>query len=623
MKKHEEKKDNTLHKEYGVLSNTRYIVKKIHQYCALAIWLALFGAVCNSALSYAWGIIGKYAIDIITQESGTSEKMTRLIQLMVAALFILLLLNLGESLSGEKTKYRFILVRLNMITERVTQVLNLNYDMLEKPEVLNMAERAARATNTHTEGVEGMMNLLMTITENLLTVIVTFSAVVVLDSRLIILLTVLGGLQYLYAKKMNLKDKAEVWDSLAVTSRQQEYMEHVTQDHTYAKDIRLFQLSLFLTGKQTVFFSNREKLIDHHFDLLLRRDMLVQICYTLGNAAIYGILVGAVLKNNLSIGNFTMYLALSLSFSEALCSLLQKFGDYQLTSLEVDDFRSFIELKQDTSMQGITKALPDTENEKYEIRFHHVFYRYPGAEKDALKDLCLTIRPGEKLAVVGLNGAGKSTMIKLLLRLYDPTEGKITLNGIDIRDYRREEYYTLFAPVFQDAEVFAFPISANVSMQSEGKTDRGRVTRSLQRAGLYERISALPRGVDTPMTNLVEENGIMLSGGEMQKLALARAIYKDAKILVLDEPTASLDAMAELNMYENFNEMAGSKSAVFISHRLASTKFCDRIALFADGCLTEYGTFEEMMAKGGVYARMFDMQANAYRDTEGGMAQNE
>ena len=261
-------------------------------------------------------------------------------------------------------------------------------------------------------------------------------------------------------------------------------------------------------------------------------------------------------------------------------------------------------------------TIPLPKADAYVIEFKDVSYKYLKAEKYALRHLNLKINAGERLAVVGLNGAGKTTMIKLLLRLYDPTEGVITLNGVDIKKYDREEYYKLFAPVFQDVETFAFPIAENVSMKTGADTDKDRVVKALDEAGLKEKIEGLKKGIDTYITNIVEDDGIDLSGGEKQKLALARALYKDADVVVLDEPTSALDAIAEQQLYERFDRMIGKKSAVYISHRLASTRFCDNIAMFKDGEMIEYGSFDELMSKNGEYANMFNIQAKYYNEDE-------
>jgi ABC-type multidrug transport system fused ATPase/permease subunit len=417
--------------------------------------------------------------------------------------------------------------------------------------------------------------------------------------------------QFLYYRKVVKKDKEEVWDRLSPVWRKTHYMERVTQDFDFAKDIRLFSLSGFLAARQQKIYDVRAERIDHHEEMWFRYVFFTRIAYVVIRACIYGALYLAVFRDNLSIGDFSMFMSFAVTFSGAFTNMLQNFGNLKQNSLFVDDFRSFMELDiGDDGQTGI--CLPDTDS--FEIEFVNVSYRYLKAEKYALKNLNLKIKAGEKLAVVGLNGAGKTTMIKLLLRLYDPTEGYITLNGTDIREFRREDYYRAFAPVFQDIEVFAFLFGENISLKTMQNTDREKVLKCADEAGLKEKIASLAKGIDTPLTKIVEDDGVDLSGGEKQKTALARALYKGAKFVVLDEPTSALDAIAEQQLYNRFDEMIGTKSAVYISHRLASTKFCDRVAMFADGEMKEYGTHDELMAANGEYARMFNTQAQYYRE---------
>ncbi len=621
MSDYKESKDNPLHREFGVWSNTKYILKKMAQYQPSVLFLMVLAFVCQSVFSYFWGIFGKYVIDIIETDEGPTAE-ARLIKLLLIAGGIAALLTFGNTLANAKTWYRFIFVRMNMITERIAKVLDLKYELLEKPDVMDVAQRASQATNDNHNGVEGMMNLMIRLGESGLTVIVTFVAVTVLDPRLIIVMIVLTVAQYLYMKHIIKVDKREVWDRLSSSWRSRNYMERITQDFDFGKDIRLFNLGDFLTGKFNeinAFFIERN---DHHHKLWLRYNFVTAAAGIIIKGSIYAVLYIAVLQKGMSVGNFTMFLAFALAFSRGLINFLQRFGDYRKASLETDDFRSFIELNIDNDEKD---CIPIPASDSYEIEFKDVSYRYLKAEKDALSHLNLTIRPGEKLAVVGLNGAGKTTMIKLLLRLYDPTEGQITLNGIDIKRFKRSEYYRLFAPVFQNVEIFAFLMSENIAMQSMDDLDRDKAIRAAYEAGLEERVALLAKGIDTPMTKIVEDDGVDLSGGEKQKLALARALYKGAKIVVLDEPTSALDAIAEQTMYERFDEMIGDKSAVYISHRLASTRFCDRVAMFEDGRLIECGSHDELMVRNGKYADMFNVQAQYYRENpeDGSDANNE
>ncbi len=613
MSDYKESKDNPLHKEFGVLKNTGYILKKMAQYQPSAIFLSVLGLVCNSVFSYFWGIFGKYVIDIIQSGEGADAE-TRLMYLILAAGSVAAVLTFGGYYSGMKVWYRLIAVRMNMITERIAKVLDLKYEFLEKPDVLDVAERASQATNDNQNGVEGMMHIMYDLGQNGLTVIVTFVAVTVLDPRLIIAMVVLTALQYAYFRHIIKIDKERVWDKLSGSWRSRHYMERITQDFDFGKDIRLFGLSGFLTDKFNDVYSEFVAKNDLHHKFWLRYNFVTAAGGTILKGLIYVVLYVAVFQKNMSVGNFTMFLAFALAFAGALINFLQRFGDYRRASLQTDDFRSFTELELDDDEKE-TVPVPDTDH--YEIEFKNVSYRYLKADRDALSGLDLKIRPGEKLAVVGLNGAGKTTMIKLLLRLYDPTEGLITLNGTDIRKFKREEYYRLFAPVFQDVEIFAFLMSENIAMQSREELDADRVLLAANEAGLEEKIRSLTKGIDTPLTKIVEDDGVDLSGGEKQKLALAKALYKGARIVVLDEPTAALDALAEQTLYERFDEMIGDKSAVYISHRLASTRFCDHIAMFEEGRMVEYGTHEELMEKKGKYAEMFAVQAQYYKEQQG------
>ena len=330
----------------------------------------------------------------------------------------------------------------------------------------------------------------------------------------------------------------------------------------------------------------------------------------ISTAVVYGVLIYSFLGGGISIGDFTLYIGFATTFTSAMTGLLNSIGGYKQCSLQVDNFRSYMDLEPDDE----SDCIPVPESDKYIFEFKNVSFKYSGQENYALKNLNLTLEPGKRLAVVGLNGAGKTTFIKLLLRLYDVTEGEILLNGTDIRRFKRNEYYRLFSPVFQNVEIFAFPMNENVSMGRPEDTDKKRAEECLVKAGMVEKLASLEKGADTELLKVIYDDGVDLSGGEKQKLALARALYKDAPVIVLDEPTAALDALAEYNLYKSFDEIIGDKSAVYISHRLSSTRFCDSIAMFKAGEMVEYGTHDELLAKKGAYAEMFEIQAQYYKE---------
>lgn len=611
-------KENPLYVHFKLFDNTLYCLKAMKKYCPVIFIFIFLQVISESISEYAWGIVSKFIIQIVQLPVSVEEKNALLIKSIITIFIIGLIITILRCASSNGTWWRYIKIRMGVIKERIEKVLSINYEYLESPEVLDIHQRATRATDGNNNGVEGMMHLMQQIATYVFTLIVSFIAVTVLDWRLILVLVISGILNFIGYKFVIKFEKTRVWNVLAPYWRRINYLNRRAQDFDCAKDIRLFDLNDFLLKKLRGVHEFKENRIDFHENCWTIYSFGTQFLSIISNLCIYGVLIYAVIGKNMSIANFSMYLGFTTAFSNSLIRMLQLMGDYVKCSLEVDDFRSF--MKVDNNKNDDKEKVSVPVSSSYTIQFHDVSYQYLDSEKPALNHLNLTIKPGEKLAVVGLNGAGKTTMIKLLLRLYDPTEGYITLNGIDLRKFDRNEYYNLFSPVFQNLEVFAFPISQNVSMKELIDTDKNQVISVMKEAGLSAKLDSLPKGVDTQLLKIVDDSGIDLSGGEKQKLALARALYKNAPIVILDEPTSALDALAEKELYEKFNNMIGNKSSVYISHRLASTRFCDSIAMFMDGKMVEYGTHEQLIEKNGEYAHMFQVQSQYYKDDvkEGG-----
>lgn len=307
------------------------------------------------------------------------------------------------------------------------------------------------------------------------------------------------------------------------------------------------------------------------------------------------------------VGAVTQYVASITRLSGSLSSLLSTTGDMRNNAPFLALVFEFLDIP--AVMQKGEKPFPS--GDTHTITFHDVSFRYPGAKTDALSHVNLTFVTGERMAVVGRNGSGKSTFIKLLSRLYDPTEGSITIDGVDIREIDYTTYLTAFAVVFQDFKLFSLPLGENVGA---GKAyDRDRAKTDLERAGFGERLQKLEQGLDTYLYRDIRDDGTDLSGGEAQKVAIARALYKDAPFIILDEPTAALDPIAESKVYESFDEIVGCKTAVYISHRLSSCRFCRDILVFDEGKLVERGTHEALVTSGGKYAELWEAQAQYYR----------
>lgn len=332
------------------------------------------------------------------------------------------------------------------------------------------------------------------------------------------------------------------------------------------------------------------------------------------NAAAYMYLIGMVVNGKIDVATFLLLFTAVGGFAQWITGILQEFNNLHLHSINISITREFLEYEEPFRFEDGEHLEVDTDK-KYEIRLENVSFRYPGACKDTLTDINLTIHPGEKLAVVGLNGAGKTTLVRLVCGFLNHDKGKVLLNGKDIRDYDRKDYYMMFAAVFQEFALLPGSIAQNIA-QTDEDIDMARVKSCAVKAGIAGKIEELPGGYDTHLNRQVYEDAVMLSGGETQSLMLARALYKDAPFIVLDEPTAALDPIAESRMYEKYNELANGKSSIYISHRLASTRFCDRIIMLGNSGIIEEGTHEELLKKNGEYAKLYEIQSRYYTEED-------
>ncbi|MDF2802460.1 MAG: transporter related, partial [Anaerocolumna sp.] len=396
-------------------------------------------------------------------------------------------------------------------------------------------------------------------------------------------------------------------EALSHEERKKRYYFNTTHDFGYGKDIRLYQFNDQIMKNYAKDVDNyigiHRKIKNREFNL----SFLDLVCFLISNGLTYGLLINMVV-NGMSIADFSMYITAVTSLS-----ILLKKGSEELAFIinegqYVYDFYEF--LGRDLGEKG-GEIL--AEKETLEIVFDNVAFKYPGTENYIIKDLNFTIHKGEKLAIVGINGAGKSTLVKLMTGLFDVTEGEIRINGIPINRFNKKELYAMFSVVFQDINILAFSVAENIACSSE-KMNEERVNKAIEKVGLLDKINQLPKKLNHPMLKVIDEEGVEFSGGESQKLAIARALYKDGNMVIMDEPTAALDALAEAEIYENFSELVKGKTAVYISHRLASTKFCDKIALFDKEGLKEYGNHEELMTKQGDYYNMFTIQGKYYKE---------
>lgn len=399
--------------------------------------------------------------------------------------------------------------------------------------------------------------------------------------------------------------------------RKKDYLQRLSEDFPRAKDIKLYGLSGWLE-KMMRDYQNYILMWDKRCSLRgFFASVLSAVMTVLQNGTAYLVLIGSLLSGEISVGEFVFYFGLVGGIAGFLQGIIGDVAKLCTRADKIIYYREFFDFPNIFNHEE-GAALPDV---PVKVEFKDVWFRYDGAKDYTLKGINLTIKEGEKLALVGVNGAGKTTLVKLLCGLYKPEKGEIFVGGRNISEYNIIEYYSMISAVFQEIRTVAFTIFEFVaSADLNRKNAREEAVLAMEKAGIYEKVKSLPNGMDTHLMKGVYDDGVDLSGGEMQRLVLARAIYKDGKILMLDEPTAALDPIAENNLYLKYQELTRGKTSVYISHRFASTRFCDRIILLEDGVVKESGSHEELIKMGGRYAYMFGVQSQYYREAEEGNA---
>ena len=494
--------------------------------------------------------------------------------------------------------------------KRMDKLFHTDFKNMESPDFLDYAQRAKTALNRG-KGFHGVLYQSRNFIAQGTLMILSAALIGIQNLLMMIIFIVISFGIVKISSFFTKRDKIKFSDAMAPTWRKMNYLESTTKNFDFAKDIRLFNMSnAFFNQLSGVNETYKELNRKHHNRMVLWEVSLGSVLIV-QKILMYTWLVYNVVTGAYQISDFVLYVGLVSTFHASVGYVNWIYSDMRTNSLMINDYRNFVDWKEDRETADEKDGyITEINLDKFEFRFENVSFKYPGHDNYVLKNVNLTIKNGAKLAVVGVNGAGKTTFIKLMMKLYEPSEGRILLNDVDIKEYNREEYFKLFSPVFQNVECFAMPIYQNISFAEEDKTDMNKINEVLEQSGLSEKINSYEKGIHTNLLKIFDKEGIDLSGGEKQRLAMARALYKDGKVIILDEPSASLDMM-----YEDENMIHG-KTAVFISHRLGSTRFCDKIAMFEDGTIVEEGTHEELMAKNGKYAYMFGIQSQYYDEKQ-------
>lgn len=593
--------------KYNLWQNTGFMLRTSRKYAKSVFPLCIVLALLSAGKSVAELLIAPAILNKIE----LSASLGNVVLTIAAFALVLMLLSGLRSYVDTNALFGRIAVRSQGIYLSISRkYAETSYPNLLNTDFLALGKKASAACDANSEASEAIWTTLTDLMTSCIGFIVYLALLTNLNLWLAALVAATTAVSYFASKRINEWGYLHRSEELELTKKI-EYANKTATSREFAKDIRMFGLRGWLEDLwgstmrlYSAFCAKRER-------KYIWANIIDIVLTFLRNGIAYAFLIGITVKNGLPASQFLLYFAALSGFAQWVVEILDKLSVMHKQSLDISTIREFLDWDEPFDLNG-GERIAFEPNKQYEIRLDNVSFRYPKADKDTLSHINLTVHPGEKLAIVGLNGAGKTTLVKLVCGFLDPTEGRILLNGEDIRKFNRNDYYALFSAVFQEFSVLDVTVKENVAQCVDG-IDETRVWQCIDKAGLTEKIKSLPKGIETHLGRRVFKDGVEFSGGQTQRLMLARALYKNAPILVLDEPTAALDPIAENDIYQKYNDMTHGRTSFFISHRLASTRFCDRIIFVDGGKIAEEGTHDELLKNGGGYAYLFEVQSKYYR----------
>ena len=591
--------------KYSMWQCIRFMVKTAWASVPSVLWLCAVFAL----LSVGLNLVQLFIAPMVLQKVETTAPLWELLATIGIFSGTLMLLNALLGYVQENMMYGRIDVRTEVIHMINHKAFTTSYPNTKDPEVLRIHRQASIQCDANSKPSEHIWETLTGLLLNGIGFAIYLFLLTDVEPLLMGLVIVTSTAGFFVSRHINgwqYRHKDEIMGY----EKELGYLVGRTESVKLAKDIRIFGLAPWLndvynaTRRLAEAFSLRRERV-YAWNCLV--DVVLQFAR---NGIAYAYLLHRAVTEGMAASEFLLYFTAFTGFSAWVTGLLSEFTTLHKECLGISMILEYLHIPERFRFEG---GIPIPRADRYELKLENVSFRYPGTEKNIIRNMTLTLRPGEKVALVGLNGAGKTTFVKLLCGFYDPDEGRVLLNGTDIREFNRQEYYDLLSAVFQEMSLLDLTVAEHVAQAVEN-IDLDKVADCLEKAGLTEKVANLPQGLRTHVGKIAFLDGVEFSGGEMQRLVLARALYKDGPILVLDEPTAALDPIAENDIYMKYNEMSRNKTSVFISHRLASTRFCDRILFLQDGVIAEQGTHEELLALGGEYAKLFQVQARYYQE---------
>ncbi|MEA4832691.1 MAG: ABC transporter ATP-binding protein [Oscillospiraceae bacterium] len=595
--------------KYGMGSNSLYMIKRAWRERKSVIWLC-FAQVFLAVVTSLLGLF--IAPTILGQVENASPLSELLLTIFAFACGLMLVQGASIYLSVNIAPGRH-LIRSGIAMDIQDKYSKTSYPNTMDPDInrrFDQTQYSVKYGQSATEAIWNTFSSLLTNGIGFVIYLILLSSLDPILLAVVLVTTITGYFINKHISEWNYRHRDEEGDYV----HQMRYINSVSEDFSFGKDIRLFGMEGWLLELHKNALNFLQSFYRRGGTVNYGGDAVRVLFSFLRNGIAYYYLISMTIHGNLSASEFLLFFTAVGGFTSWINGILSGFSSLYIKSMEISTIREFLDTPEPFRFEE-GKPLKVRKFSECTIELRNVSFRYPGAQKDTLHNINLVIHSGEKLAIVGLNGAGKTTIVKLICGFFDPTEGQVLFNGEDIRQYNRRDYYHMFAAVFQQFSLLAATIDENVAQKSQA--DEDKVSQCLEKAGLTHKMQELPYKTHTHLGKEVFNDAVGLSGGELQRLMLARALYKDAPFILLDEPTAALDPIAENDIYQRFNDLTREKTSVYISHRLASTRFCDRILLLADGQITEEGTHNFLLNQNGRYAELFKIQSLYYQEHGG------
>ncbi|NLZ46092.1 MAG: ABC transporter ATP-binding protein [Clostridiales bacterium] len=601
LKKWNKEKDSRNH---GVFNNMKYVLGVAWKNNKPVFFAFFLSALMSSLEQILSPFFNRYIVELALGEQNR-------IRLIIICISIQLGITIAFSIKRNSESYinNCGQYSLNQIFMRklIIKQMNTDYENLEKTYLNDTYSKAeSGASYISSQAIDVMSRSVSSILQ-----MAAFGGILAILSPLLILIVGVPTVLCYYISRRKMK---WVWNcytpAVVPEERKLNYIVNESNELHRAKDIRMFNMQRWFKKKFDQVYETRMDLAGQRDSWENKMDIFSLIVSHVGDFGAYIYTIFLVSSGNIGAGEFVMYFNSIMHFSNSVKLWLDNFSAYQWLSNNIGFSREYLEIEEKTN-RGVGAKIPTKD---CEIEFKNVSFTYSGADKPTIKNISFKLNKNEKLAIVGLNGAGKTTLIKLMCGLYDASEGEILLNEKPVNDYNRDEYFDIFSAVFQDVAVLPVTIAQNITQSKDSNYDKEKIYSVLKSAGLYNKVMSLSQKEQTKLVKNVFDNATEFSGGENQKLALAKALYKNSPVLLLDEPTAALDPIAEQEMYMQYAKFTKGKSSIFISHRLASTRFCDKILLIENGEISECGTHQKLMENGKTYAMLFELQSSYYKD---------